>query len=52
MFNHFRKDITKLELIPASGGVFEVTVNGEKMYSKAETGVFPKSPDIIAKMES
>ena len=52
LFNHFRKDITKLELIPSSGGVFEVTVNGEKIYSKAETGVFPKSPDIIAKMES
>jgi selenoprotein W-related protein len=41
-----------MELVPASGGVFEVTVNGEKIYSKAETGVFPKSADIISKMES
>lgn len=36
-----------MELIPASGGVFEVTVNGEKIYSKDETGMFPSSEAII-----
>jgi selenoprotein W-related protein len=36
-----------MELIPASGGVFEITVNGEKIYSKNETGVFPSSDSII-----
>ncbi|PLS16823.1 hypothetical protein CVD28_17305 [Bacillus sp. M6-12] len=52
MFSHFRGSITKLEMIPSSGGVFEVIINGEKIYSKQETGVFPKNPDIIAKMEA
>lgn len=41
-----------MELIPGSGGVFEVSVNGEKIYSKNETGVFPSSEEIIGKMES
>lgn len=41
-----------MNLIPSSGGVFEITVNDEKIYSKDETGVFPKSADIIEKMEA
>lgn len=41
-----------MSLIPSSGGVFEVTVNGEKIYSKDETGLFPKSAQIIEKMEA
>lgn len=41
-----------MELIPSSGGVFEVTVNGEKIYSKDETGLFPKSQEIIEKMRA
>ncbi|MBS4211155.1 Rdx family protein [Bacillus sp. FJAT-29953] len=49
---HFRRDISKLELIPASGGIFEVTVNGEKIYSKDEIGLFPDTEDIIKIMES
>ncbi|PLT29319.1 hypothetical protein CUU66_13440 [Peribacillus deserti] len=40
-----------MELIPASGGVFEVTVNGKLLYSKKDTGRFPKSNDIIQQME-
>ena len=28
-------------MIPSSGGVFEVSVNGKKIYSKLQTGEFP-----------
>nr|MBA5587010.1 SelT/SelW/SelH family protein [Anaerobacillus isosaccharinicus]QOY34789.1 Rdx family protein [Anaerobacillus isosaccharinicus] len=52
MFNHFRSEITKLELIPSSGGAFEVTVNGIKVYSKLETGSFPETEEIFEKMEN
>lgn len=52
LFTHFRGEIEKLELIPSSGGVFEVTVNNEKIYSKKETGKFPSSKELIDKMES
>ncbi|TCJ03555.1 SelT/SelW/SelH family protein [Cytobacillus praedii] len=41
-----------MELVPSSGGVFEVTVNGEKIYSKDETGLFPKAQEVIGKMEA
>ena len=51
LFNHFRHNIKKLELVPASGGVFEITVDGEKIYSKKETGVFPQPEDIIEALE-
>jgi selenoprotein W-related protein len=47
LFDHFRRDIEKLELVPSSGGAFEVTVNGKKIYSKLETGVFPDTLEII-----
>jgi selenoprotein W-related protein len=41
-----------MELIPVSGGAFEVTVNGEKIYSKLDTGVFPDTDELIQKIES
>jgi len=34
-------------LVPGSGGVFEVTVNKEKIYSKKETGTFPDPAEIV-----
>ena len=51
LFNHFRSKILSLELIPSSGGVFEVNVNGEKIYSKKETGEFPDHDLIIQHLE-
>lgn len=30
-----------MKIIPSSGGVFEVRVDGELVYSKIETGRFP-----------
>ena len=52
LFTHFNRNIKKMELIPASGGVFEVTVDGIKIYSKDETGVFPDTDEIIKTIES
>jgi selenoprotein W-related protein len=49
---HFRHDIEKLELIPSSGGVFEVHVNGEKIFSKLDTGVFPEIEEMIKIIET
>lgn len=42
----------KLELIPATGGVFEVVVNDTRIYSKQETGKFPDPAFLIEKMEN
>ena len=36
-----KQHVSSLKLIPSSGGVFEVTVNGQKIHSKKATGQFP-----------
>ena len=36
-----KQRITGLKLIPSAGGVFEVIVDGELIYSKKQTGEFP-----------
>lgn len=33
---------------PAGGGCFEITVDGEEIYSKLATGEFPLESDILA----
>jgi selenoprotein W-related protein len=37
----FKQDIRSLRLIPAGGGCFELTANGELVYSKLKEGKFP-----------
>ncbi len=51
LLDHFRGKVKEVNLITGKGGVFEVTVNGEKIYSKKETGKFPSSKHLIGKME-
>ncbi|MBW6519563.1 MAG: Rdx family protein [Desulfoarculaceae bacterium] len=36
----------EVELIPSSGGVFEVTVNGKTIFSKKELARFPEAGEI------
>ncbi|HXF52434.1 MAG TPA: Rdx family protein [Dehalococcoidia bacterium] len=37
----FTDSIGEVRLIPGAKGRFEVTIDGELVYSKAQTGVFP-----------
>ncbi|WP_456279446.1 Rdx family protein [Bacillus sp. AK128] len=39
--------MSSLELVPTGRGAFEVIVNDEKIYSKLDVGVFPKTSEII-----
>jgi selenoprotein W-related protein len=43
-----KQRVGALKLIPSSGGAFEVSVNGTKVYSKLKTGEFPE-PDVVLK---
>lgn len=52
VFEDLKTDIEEMKLIPSSGGVFEITVNGEKIFSKWETDQFPDHKEIINKLES
>ena len=41
----FGNDV-EIDLIPSSGGVFEVTLDGELLFSKKETGRFPEQGEV------
>jgi selenoprotein W-related protein len=43
-FEHFISDVT---LIPSRGGVFEVTLGGDLVYSKIETGRHAELEDVL-----
>jgi selenoprotein W-related protein len=34
-------------MIPSTGGCFELTVGGKKLYSKLETGSFPDEAKLV-----
>lgn len=38
LLDEFEHDITDIALIPSRGGVFEVVVDGDLVYSKKQTG--------------
>ncbi len=40
---------TSSTLIPGSGGIFKITVDGRVVYSKAETGRFPRPGEAVEK---
>ncbi|MEI7916268.1 MAG: SelT/SelW/SelH family protein [Methylophilaceae bacterium] len=42
----FNTDITSLALVPGSGGIFEVRLNGSVIFSRKETGRFPESKEL------
>lgn len=37
----FEKDLGGVTLIPGTGGVFEIRVDGERVWSRADEGRFP-----------
>ena len=39
-----------VELIPSTGGVFEVVVEGVLVYSKKETGEFPDEQQLVQQL--
>lgn len=36
--------------MPSGGGCFEVSVDGEPVYSKLATGEFPRPPDVLERV--
>ncbi len=43
--------LTSVTLIPSEGGVFEVTLDGETIHSKAESGKFPPPGSIVQQLK-
>ena len=47
LLNTFKQQIKDLKLIPAAGGCFELSLNGELIYSKLQTGKFPDEQKMV-----
>jgi selenoprotein W-related protein len=41
LLTELKNDVKQYTLVPGTGGCFEITVNGELIYSKLKTGQFP-----------
>jgi selenoprotein W-related protein len=48
----FKQRIKDLTLIPSGGGCFELSVNGELIYSKLKEGKFPDEDWVIKTLEA
>lgn len=46
-----KQDVESLELIPASGGLFEVEKDGKLIFSKKKEGRFPEWKEIEPKLK-
>ena len=47
ILNRFKTKIKNYNLVPSMGGCFEVTVDGDLIYSKLKTGQFPDEQTVI-----
>ncbi|CCQ98283.1 Selenoprotein [[Clostridium] ultunense Esp] len=52
LYDRFGGQVKEVTLITSKGGVFEITVNGKKIYSKKETGKFPDVEQLLNEMAS
>ena len=52
LLDKYGNNITKLILIPSSGGVYEVMKNDQVIFSKKELNRFPELEELINIIES
>jgi selenoprotein W-related protein len=48
----FGEKFGALKLIPSDGGRFEVTLDGELIYSKLKTGDFPENQKVLEQIKA
>lgn len=46
LYNNFKGSVSDFKLIPSGGGVFEVAVDGQLIFSKKELKRFPDDQEI------
>jgi len=46
LLSTFEGEIGEVALVPGEGGVFEIRVDGERVWSRAEQGGFPELPEL------
>ncbi len=50
LLTEYKQRIKDLKLMPGGGGCFELSVNGELIYSKLKTGQFPDEQTMVAEV--
>lgn len=43
----FKQRLDEIILVPSDGGRFEISLDGDLLYSKVETGSFPDEDEIV-----
>ena len=46
MLTTFEQELARVSLVPASGGMFEIRLNGILLFSRKASGRFPESKEI------
>jgi selenoprotein W-related protein len=52
LLESMKQKIESLTLVPSGGGCFELTVNGELIYSKLKTGEFPNESSVLKQVKA
>lgn len=52
LLTSYKQKIQSLTLVPAGGGCFELSANGELLYSKLKTGVFPDESAMLERVKA
>ena len=47
LLENFEEEIENISLVPSSGGRFEVSVNGQLIYSKLQTGRHAEPGEVL-----
>lgn len=47
VMKQYKRKLESLTLIPSDGGRFELSVDGEQIYSKLQTGQFPDEDQMV-----
>jgi selenoprotein W-related protein len=47
ILGQYKQQLKGLTLIPSSGGCFELTLDGDLVYSKLQTGSFPDEGEMV-----
>lgn len=50
LLNEFKDGLAEVTIVPSSGGVFEVALNGKLLFSKKELERFPNDGEVESKL--
>ena len=50
ILEEYSREVESFELIPDAGGCFELTLDGQLVYSKLKTGQFPDQAAMVAEV--